>query len=621
MSNLRSKVLGLAAVASVFAGLSYGQISCAPVGTGVAPAGAFPAGASAGFQQVNVPSLRSEGETELVMDYLALCNNTGAATSGTLFITTSAPITSKVIPGFGTTPASNEATLQVSTGGYLPNEAALTGIGGANTAGLLFTSAVVGSLPDTIAGTINATQASFTIPAGGIPAGLFYIQVSNIRVNASASTTAAVTESGLLSYAQGAVSNNAQITNATNNSVATDNVGVSLQSLGVAFGTATGQTTVAISACSASNQAIGTLAPASSFTLLITELEPGAFKLSGSAATGGEGGSYAPGAGSAVGTAATATEIQLVLGNVPSNVTIYVPSTVTPPGGGGTTLSTVGGTPISTGAYANMTSFVPANGAVTILYSVTGIGTAGSPVFTVPVIVAYTPAAFTAAVPSVFLTVAPGYAPQAAVTGPASAIPTFAVSTATPLNASKITGCNTTLLFPYVTNVSGYETGIAVINTTTDNLGTIPGIPSAASPTTGTCTLYFYGNAASPTPTVTPSLGAYSSTAPTVVPVFANTLTAMVGSSGFSGYAIASCNFLEAHGFSYIVDNSGTTSGTAEGFPAIVIPSSRNENNGSAVNLSFTIKPAGAPAPGNTIGAAASISVSATGSVAGITGQ
>ena len=72
-------------------------------------------------------------------------------------------------------------------------------------------------------------------------------------------------------------------------------------------------------------------------------------------------------------------------------------------------------------------------------------------------------------------------------------------TTATPVSASVITVCQTTLLFPYVTNATGFETGIAISNTTTDNLGTAG--KSVATPTTGTCTLNFYGNAASPTAT------------------------------------------------------------------------------------------------------------------------
>src|SRR5262249_445336 len=157
---------------------------------------------------------------------------------------------------------------------------------------------------------------------------------------------------------------------------------------------------------------------------------------------------------------------------------------------------------------------------------------------------------------------------------PATAVPTFAASTATAVNASTLTACSTTLLFPYVTNATGFETGIAVVNTTTDNLGTTTSKPSAASPVNGTCTINFYANADQPTAVTPPPIGAYTTAAPTVVPVYANTLTGMIGSSGFSGYAIAQCNFLEGHGFAFITDTTGSFSGT-EGYLAAVIPAAR----------------------------------------------
>jgi hypothetical protein len=160
---------------------------------------------------------------------------------------------------------------------------------------------------------------------------------------------------------------------------------------------------------------------------------------------------------------------------------------------------------------------------------VTADAAVGAQTFTVPIIVSF--AANSAAAQTAAMSVLVSYAPTGTVTGPATAIPTFAASTATAVNASTLTSCSTTLLFPYVTNATGFETGIAVVNTTTDNLSTIPGKTSAASPVNGTCTLNFYGNAAQPTAVTTPTIGAYTTAAPTVVPVYANTLTGMIGST------------------------------------------------------------------------------------------
>lgn len=48
-----------------------------------------------------------------------------------------------------------------------------------------------------------------------------------------------------------------------------------------------------------------------------------------------------------------------------------------------------------------------------------------------------------------------------------------------------ITSCQTNLLFPYVTNAPGFDTGISIANTSKD--------PGWVSPQEGACTLYYYG--------------------------------------------------------------------------------------------------------------------------------
>ena len=137
--------------------------------------------------------------------------------------------------------------------------------------------------------------------------------------------------------------------------------------------------------------------------------------------------------------------------------------------------------------------------------------------------------------------------------------------------------CQTTLLFPYVTNAAGFETGIAIANTTTDNLigltATTEGT-SFAAPTNGTCILNFYGGQAVLGPFSTSTIGAFAAGPPVISPVYANTLSSISGAAaGFTGYAIAACNFLDAHGFAFILDGSGTgTASGPEGYLATVIP-------------------------------------------------
>lgn len=582
MSNFRTKFLGLAAVATAFAGLSYGQVISGCV-TSPAPAGV------GGPIEPSNPSLRAEGETELVQDVRITCSNT-AATSGTLVISVSPlVITSKTIPVLGAAPT-NEATLIINGTGA------------------------------SIAGVVSGSNVTFSIGAGLIPLAAapatFTFDVYNIRVNATGATSPQVSETGVISYAAAAGTSNIGI-NAGAANAATP-VGFVLPSLGATSITAL--SAQAYTGCAGNpitvSSASPTVAPKASFQLAIAELAPGGFfKGPGTANAAGVGpgeGGYltaataapATGVNAATGTATTATQIQVTVGNLPTGSTVYVPATVAVTAGGTTTLTASGTAVGGTGTLATYVPVTPVSGVATVLYtvSVAGGGAAGAQTFNVPVNISF-PANTAAQAP---ITALVTYSPTGTLTGPATSVPTFAASTATAIPTATIANCSTTLLFPYVTNASGFETGIAVSNTTTDNLKIFPVPGSAATPTTGTCTLNFYGNAAQPTATVTPTLGAYTTAAPTVVPVYANTLTAMVGSSGFTGYAIASCNFLDGHGFAFITDASGTFSG-AMGYLATVVPSSRNENGTDAITL--TVTPGGGAA---SIGVATSLSASGT---------
>jgi hypothetical protein len=101
---------------------------------------------------------------------------------------------------------------------------------------------------------------------------------------------------------------------------------------------------------------------------------------------------------------------------------------------------------------------------------------------------------------------------------------------------ARFTLCQTDLLFPYITNAPGFDTGIAIANTTTDPFGTLN--------QQGICNLYFYGTSAPTNPYATTSIatgttGAWM--ASTIAP-------------GFTGYMIAVCNFQYAHGYAFVAD-------------------------------------------------------------------
>jgi hypothetical protein len=166
----------------------------------------------------------------------------------------------------------------------------------------------------------------------------------------------------------------------------------------------------------------------------------------------------------------------------------------------------------------------------------------------------------------------PGTSPSSSYTSASSGpIPRF-VDNSTASTLITISTCSTDLLFPFVTNEAGFETGMSIANTTTDPFGT--------GAQNGSCYIQFYGDTAPPTNTTTtaPCTSAGACTgAINSGKVFANTLSTIIGSGSFQGYAIAVCNFQLAHGFAFISDTHATN--LAMGYLAIVL------NGGSILNV------------------------------------
>jgi hypothetical protein len=132
-------------------------------------------------------------------------------------------------------------------------------------------------------------------------------------------------------------------------------------------------------------------------------------------------------------------------------------------------------------------------------------------------------------------------------------IPRFSDSLDITKSLANFALCTTNLLYPYVINTNGFDTGLAIANTTTDPFGTTPQV--------GTCTMTFYGSSAPAAAFVTPSVATgtvYANLASTLAP-------------GFSGYMIAVCNFQFAHGFAFVSDVGARN--LAMGYLALVIPS------------------------------------------------
>ncbi len=141
------------------------------------------------------------------------------------------------------------------------------------------------------------------------------------------------------------------------------------------------------------------------------------------------------------------------------------------------------------------------------------------------------------------------------------AIPRFTdVSSAT--NAFTLAPCATNLLFPYVTNQGGFDTGLVISNTSSDPFGT--------SGQAGTCTLNYYGSTtgggAAPAAVTTQSVAAGGQL---VWTLSSGGNLGATATPGFQGYVIAQCQFRFGHGFGFVSDVGARN--VAMGYLALVM--------------------------------------------------
>jgi len=590
--SVNRKIFGLASSVLVFAGMAYGQsLTCATtIGTAVlGEGGAYLVG---GVPQVtlsvsptNPIELRAEGTEELVSDTITPCQAAVATIQGnvTVFITGSGVqgITSKAI-GNGL----SEATLQVID------------ISGAGNATVYY------------AGTVGGSQVTFGTPAAPVifPKYTFALQVSNVRVNVSGTypnVPQAVTET-VFAGAQGV----AALFTTAPQTVGFIRDGLQVNGIPTPVYIGAGSTTTGTAGSDVSFPVCQGQTATQGFTVTVTELFAGAFK-TGTVTVGNQGGALLtpasaniPGSESGslytgskwgidvnpalgqpalVGTSTSGTRIKFVFANIPTNVTLSVPLSLT--SGSVLTLQLDSGT--ETGAFTAATSGVltATGGVATAIYEVTLANLTVIKSATLPVFVTYT--ANTVVAPAGPITVTTSYSPSpatpgAAIPSPIPTIPYFA-NTGTALNGATFAVCQTTLLFPFVTNEQNFETGIAIANTGLDPLGV--GGKSVATGQAGACTITFYGSTGAEGGTQPAAPTAANFPSPTSKPVttilpgttHADTLTDVIGGP-FQGYAIAVCPFLYARGFAFVEFGLATNAGVVEGYLADVINSNRTSS-------------------------------------------
>jgi hypothetical protein len=537
MTDFRIKFLGLAAVASLFAGVSFGQTIACPGQLTPTPPNLYVA-VQAGIGAPPTPAspllLRAEGTTELVSDVvLTGCTSTSNVASAQVVVFMNQPVTSKVINT--ATTSNTEATLLVTSGGT--------------------TTAYSGTVSGS---TVTFTSVSFP--------STFSMDIADIRVNATGTgaTTSpvAVTESLFAGF-------NGQSTL----SISAVTVGQTLQSLVAPAFSLTANNLPDVNnhvICVGNTLPLSGL-PTESFAINIAEVLGGYFKAgvqslpANQIAPSTEYGTYVN-AATGAGIPTHGTRIVLAIGGVPASATVYLPTTLA--NAGAVLQLTSGATggfsqvpPVSTAALAasNVAALTPTNGIVTAVYEVTTANPATIQTFSAKVYIIFAANSVTASQ----ITVLESYGPSGSTD-----IPNFAVPSNTPLNASAITACVTNLLFPFVTSQLGFDTGLAIANTSTDPFGKFGAVPSGTTAPAGACTLNFYGaGAPSPSTVTTPNIPS-------------GTVYAFVNSSvapGFQGYVIVQCPFVAGHGFGFVTNlGSAGNSAVAQGYNALSLPAANS---------------------------------------------
>jgi hypothetical protein len=526
MADFRKGLVLAAAVLALGVTASAQQYSC--TGTTGAP-----------------PVLRSEGNTELTGSIVITCNNVPAGGVTVNFDLTlnngTVPITSRPSPASSATGAAAlngpDAVLQLIGNPPVLGTPLSIGAGGIIN-DVRFTGVTIPAGNDTITITgIRGNVIPSFVPIG--PGGFGVVTTLVAVSNGSLPLQQNVFTTGLVEPGMGTL-------------------GVTAS--GVNFSTCAGTITATSPAFNVNS------------VIKFSELFPTAFKVQGGFPGNGQDAESGTNPLIAGQVATNATQFAVTFNSVPSGVTLYVPATIfstNQSGGGSAVLVTAEGstTPVATTGTgstaititpptsAGLPPFpvVPVTGGTTVFYNVTSVDPSSIDTFSVPV---YFGVAAGGAPSGATTTATVTYAPRQA-TSPNS-VPRFTPSGSSGTGSSvnlfgTASTCQTTLLFTFLTNQAGFDSGFSIAGTGTGMFSD----PKQG----GTCTINLFGaNAPATAPTLAvPSAGEGHTTISAIAP-------------GFQGFGVAVCNFNYAHGYAFLSDGfMGPGRGLSEGYVANVL--------------------------------------------------
>jgi len=152
-------------------------------------------------------------------------------------------------------------------------------------------------------------------------------------------------------------------------------------------------------------------------------------------------------------------------------------------------------------------------------------------------------------------------------------IPRFQ-DTSTPASVLILQSCVTNLLFPFVTNIAPFDTGLAISNTSLSNPGTGELLGNAPAAQQGACSVNYFGftgtgRGAAPAPALSGVIPAGQTIVWTLSAGGGAPFGTIPATPGFQGYIIAQCAFRFAHGYAFISDLGATQ--LAQGYLALIL--------------------------------------------------
>jgi len=386
----------------------------------------------------------------------------------------------------------------------------------------------------------SPTSNSYTFGLGD------YLEVSQVRMNINALGSATGTVTATLSGTSTSATNPITFTQSQVVVASIVNPSVKATVPASSSGVAT-----PIQTCS-----VGT---GNTFTVKVAENYPAAFT-----STTDEAG-FTPG----VYTVSNGSQFSVAIANVPAGLAISAGSaSVTSTGSNTMTVALVSSTnfQISTGA------------ALTYVFSVTGDSTSAIDTFTQTFNIGLPNSAGTGFASSSASMPAIGTIVNITATvslAPSSGIVSFATNNEGSGTVATVSDCVTNMLFPYVTNQNGYDTSYSIANTTSDALAFGAGNGANKHLQNGSCTLSLWPTVDTTLASASPLGTASQYTTPTIpagsVYAFSQSATSF---SGQTGYVIAVCRFLNAHGFAFQTNGFAQASGPhiSNGYLGLVLP-------------------------------------------------